>query len=112
MDIIFADKKLEKYANDYNLSQRKMGDRRAKLYQTRLQDMYDTVSFADLANLPGRFHPLTENRSGQWACDLDHPYRLIFEPAEDPLPMDEKGNLILKEIKIVEIQEITNYHGK
>lgn len=112
MDIIFADEKLKKYANDYNLSQRKMGDRRAKLYQTRIQDMYDIESFADLANLPGRFHPLTANRSGQWACDLDHPYRLIFEPGGNPLPKDEKGNLILKEIKIVEIQEITNYHGK
>lgn len=112
MNIIFAERKLEKYANDYKLSIRKLGAVRAELYQKRLQDMFDVESFADLEHLPGNFHQLTGNRAGQWACSLDQPYRLIFQPGEDPVPIDENGAPILKEIKIVEIQEITNYHGK
>ena len=87
-----------------------MGDKRAKLYQKRLEDMADAQSFADLEHLPGRFHQLTENRKDQWACDLDHPYRLIFEPAEKPIPKDDDGKQVLAEIKCIEIIEVTNYH--
>lgn len=43
---------------------------------------------------------------------LDQPYRLIFEPHEDPIPIDDNGKYIWIEIKGVEIKEITNYHGK
>ncbi len=110
MDIIFADKNLKKYADNINLSVRKLGAKRAGLFHQRLEDMAASDSFADLEHLPGRFHSLTQNRKGQWACDLDHPYRLIFEPAEEPLPRDKQGNLMLTEIKIVEIIEIKDYH--
>lgn len=61
---------------------------------------------------PGNFHELIGDRKGQWACDLDQPYRLIFEPHENPIPTDENGKYLWIEIKGVEIIEITNYHGK
>ncbi len=48
--------------------------------------------------LPGRFHELSGNRKGQWSCDLDHPFRLIFEP------LIEKGEVN------VQIIEIVDYH--
>lgn len=37
----------------------------------------------DVRYLPGHYHELTESRKEQWACDLDQPYRLIFEPHKD-----------------------------
>jgi len=110
MIITFADRKLKKYANNFSLAVQKMGDKRAKLYQKRLEDMADAVSFADLEHLPGHFHQLTENRKDQWSCNLDQPYRLIFEPAEKPIPKDEDGKQVLIEIKCLEIIEVTNYH--
>lgn len=110
MNITFADNKLRKYANDNRLAVRKMGAQRARLYQRRLEDMADVESFAELKELPGNYHQLTENRKDQWACDLDQPYRLIFEPSEDPIPKDQHGNQILIEIKSLEILEIENYH--
>ena len=58
-------------------------------------------SFADFEFLPGRFHQLIGNFKDKWACDLDHPYRLMFEPAEVPIPKDEDGKQILIEIKIL-----------
>ena len=70
---------MKKYANNNSLAVRKMGDRCAKLYQKRLEDMADAESFADFEYLSGRFHQLTENRKDQWSCDLDHPYRLIMK---------------------------------
>ena len=110
MFITFADKKLKKYANNNGLAVRKMGDRCAKLYQKRLEDMADAESFADFEYLPGRFHQLTENRKDQWSCDLDHPYRLIFKPMEEPIPKNQHGKHILIEIISLEIIEVTNYH--
>lgn len=45
----------------------------------------------------GRCHPLTGNRKNQYAVDLVHPFRLIFE---------KKG----AEIQIANILEIVDYH--
>lgn len=110
MKISFAHKSLEKQANDYKLCSRKMGARRAELFQKRLNDLRNSKSLEDVRYLPGRYHELTGNRKGQWACDLDHPYRLIFEPQEKPIPTDKDGKYIWLEIKAIEIIEITDYH--
>jgi proteic killer suppression protein len=112
MIITFADRNLRKYANNNKLAIKKMGTKRAKLYQKRLDDIATAESFADFKFLPGRFHQLTGNLKNKWVCDLDHPYRLIFEPAEVPIPKDEDGKQILIEIKSLEIIEITDYHKK
>lgn len=110
MKIIFADKKLEKYANKFATAQKKLGNTRAAKYHQRLGDLQDAESFNDLQHLPGNYHSLTGNRNGQWACSLDHPYRLIFEPGINPIPVNEHGTPILTEIRIVEIIEIVDYH--
>ena len=110
MNIIFADRKLGKYANDTRLAQKKIGVRKAGLLHQRLEELYDTGSFADLHFLPGNYHQLTGNRNGQWSCNLDHPYRLIFKPGVEPIPTDEHGSYILAEIRCVEIIEIVDYH--
>ena len=110
MNIIFADKKLKQYANDNSLAIKKMGDKRAKIYQKRLSDIAAAESFADFEFLPGRFHQLKNNLKDKWACDLDHPYRLIFEAAEKPIPTGKSGKHILVEIKSIEIVRISDYH--
>lgn len=110
MDIIFAEKNLEKWANDFALAKKRLGNDRAAKYHQRLGDLQDVESFNDLKFLPGNFHNLSGNRNGQWSCSLDHPYRLIFEPAVKPVPINEHGTPILSEIKIVEIIEIVDYH--
>jgi len=110
--ITFIDRKLEKLANDYQKCQKAMGHNRAKLYNKRLGDLQNACTLADVSHLPGHYHELSGDRKGQWACDLDQPYRLVFEPHEKPIPTDGNGKYIWMEIKGVEIIEITNYHGK
>lgn len=110
MNITFANKKLEKWANNIALAQKKLGNERAVKYHQRLGDIHDVESFNDLRYLPGNFHNLSGDRNGQWSCSLDHPYRLIFEPAEQPVPTNEHGTPILTEMRIVEIIEIADYH--
>lgn len=112
MDVYFNNKELKELADNPRKCLKELGARRAKLFSTRILDLSDANSLEDLRTFPGHYHELTGNRKGQWACDLDQPYRLIFEPHEKPIPTDENGKYIWLEIKSVEINEITNYHGK
>ena len=110
VNITFADKKLQKLANDNRKMQKELGQVRAKILRKRLTQMQDATTLEDVRELPGKYHELTGDRKGQWACDLDQPYRLIFTPHEDPLPTNEDGQYIWIEIVGVEVVEIINYH--
>lgn len=110
MDITFSNKKLEKLANDYLKCQKELGQIKAKLYNRRLGELRNADTLEMVRNLPGNYHELLGNRKGQWACDLDQPYRLVFRPLEKPIPTDGNGNYIWSRIKGVEIKEITDYH--
>jgi toxin HigB-1 len=110
MEITFGNKKLEKLANDDRKCLREMGKIRAEKFKERLVQMKFVKTLEEVRFLPGNYHELSENRKGQWACDLDQPYRLLFEPHENPIPSDEHGRYIWIEIKGVEVIEITNYH--
>lgn len=98
MDITFKNKKLKKYAEDFNASTKELGSRRTDLFFKRLNTLRDVDSLDDVKVFPGRFHELTGDRKGQWSCHLDHPYRLIFEP----VVVQEKVN--------IQIVEIVDYH--
>ena len=112
MKITFKDNKLKKIANDYKKCQKEMGQIRAKQYNKRLGDLKNACTLEDIRHLPGSYHELTGDRKGQWACNLDQPYRLVFEPHEMPIPTDEGENYNWTEIKGIEIIEVINYHGK
>lgn len=112
MEVTYKNSTLRKYAEDEKFSIRKLGAIRSDLYIRRIGDLMAQETLEGTRYLPGHFHELTGNRKGQWACDLDQPYRLIFEPHEDPIPTNSSGQYIWCEIKGVEIQEIDNYHSK
>ena len=110
MDIKFGNNKLKKLANDPSKCKKELGDKRGTIFLKRLNDLSIADTLEDVRNLPGRFHELTGNLKGQWACDLDHPYRLIFTPQEDPIPTNSDGQYLWLEITGVEILEIKDYH--
>lgn len=110
MNITFATTKLEKFANQYKVAVSKLGLKRAKKLKQRLDDLSAASSLEDVRYLPGKYHELKGDRKGQWACDLDQPYRLIFEPHENPIPTNKDGQYLWIEILGVEIIEITDYH--
>ena len=110
MNITFEKNKLKKYANDDRKAKKDLGKLRAEKYKARLDDLRAASSLEDVRYLPGNYHELKKNRKGQWACDLDQPYRLIFEPHENPIPENDDGQYIWLEIKGVEIIEIEDYH--
>ena len=112
MDISFHNKKLRKLAENERMCYKELGKRRGSLFLQRIDDLYNANSLEDVRYLPGSYHELSADRKGQWACDLDQPYRLIFQPTEHPIPTDADGKYIWVEIIGIEIMGITNYHGK
>jgi proteic killer suppression protein len=110
VEITFANSKLKNLANNYKKCQKELGKIRANKYNQRLGELRSASTLEDVRHLPGHYHELTGNRKGQWACDLDQPYRLIFEPHEKPIPTDSNDKYIWSEIKSIKIIEIVNYH--
>jgi proteic killer suppression protein len=110
VDLTFKDKKLGKAANDDRKLDREYGKIRADKIRTRLSQLRAATTLEDVRNLAGNYHELKGDRKGQWGCDLDQPYRLVFTPHEFPIPTNGDGQYIWIEIKGIALIEIVNYH--
>lgn len=98
MDITYRNKSIKAACTDAKVSDRKYGKEMSAKIQMRIDEIKaaDNVEYMVQFHI-GRCHPLTNNRAGQYAVDLVHPYRLIFEKDGD-------------EIQIANIIEIVDYH--
>jgi plasmid maintenance system killer protein len=111
VDILFQDRKLEKVCNDQSLLVRKYGPLRAKLIRRRLDEFRAAETLEVMRSLPQvRCHKLKGNREGTLAVDLDHPYRLIFRPANDPVPRKSDGGLNWAEVTAIRVLTVEDYH--
>jgi plasmid maintenance system killer protein len=88
-----------------------LGQAQARKLGARLDDLRAAQSLESLRHLPGRCHELTANRKGQLSIDLVHPTRLVFEPAEEPLPLKEDGGLDWTGVVAIRILDIVDTHG-
>lgn len=98
MKVEYKSRSIEKVCEDASVAERKYGGEMAEKIQLRI----DQIRAADSVEMMiqfkiGRCHPLHQNRKNQYAVDLVHPQRLVFE---------KKGN----EIQIANIIEIVDYH--
>ena len=80
MEISYKNKKIQKVCTDVSFSDRIYGKEMSERIHMRMSEIEaaDTVEFLIKYHI-GRCHPLTNNRKGQYALDLVHPYRLVFE---------------------------------
>ena len=101
MIIQFNNKQLEKFANNNQTAIKKWGAKRAQLFITRLNQLQSISSMEEVNLLPGKHHPLKNERKGQWACNLDGGWRLIYRPTK-------KNNGVAYEI--VRVEQVTDYH--
>ncbi|WP_242482682.1 hypothetical protein [Thiocystis violacea] len=62
------------------------------------------------ALIAGHPHPLTGNRVGQFALRIDGLFRLVFEPAHEPIPRRDDGTVEWAEVTAVRIVFIGDYH--
>lgn len=110
MDILFASPDLERQCNDDRLARRKLGADVARNLRSRLDDLAAAQSMAHCPTLPGKFHPLTKDRKGQFAVWLTKAVRLVFEPVIQPLPRLPDGSVDLGKVATIKVVYIGNYH--
>jgi proteic killer suppression protein len=111
MIILFKTAKLEKECNDEKRMLKEFGALRTKLSKRRLTQLSAVNALADLRYLPQvRCHELKGNLKGYLSVDLDHPYRLIFEPADNPLPKKPDGGLDWNKVTAIRIIGVEDTH--
>ncbi len=111
MEILFKNKKLENTFNKGAELVKKYGQEMAKKIQLRMAVLRAAKSLENVPhNKPCRRHELSGKKSGMFAIDLKHPYRLVFEPVHDPLPVNKSGGIDLSQVRIIKILSVEDYH--
>lgn len=98
VQIDYKTRKLEKVCTIAYEAEKQYGREMAEKIQHRIDEIASASSVEMMLQFRiGRCHLLKGNRKNQYAVDLVHPYRLVFEKCED-------------EIQIAYITEIVDYH--
>lgn len=112
MDVYFRTSKFRKHTQTIASAQREWGERRGKLLRRRLDELVAVTNLEMMRLVPGaRCHELIGNLKGKLAVDLDHPHRLLFEPANNPIPRKHDGGLDWTKITAITVTDILDYHG-
>jgi len=111
IEILFRSRKMEKACGSERESKRMWG-KSSSLVRQRVAELAAAETLAEMMLLPAaRCHPLKGDRAGQFAVDLRHPHRLVFEPVNNPLPRKEDGGIDLEKISTIYVLEVVDYHG-
>ena len=98
MQIQYKSNRIEKICTNAYEAEKRYGTEMAEKIHLRVDQISAAISVEMMIQYKiGRCHPLKGNRKNQYALDLVHPYRLVFE---------KMGN----EIQIANIMEIVDYH--
>ena len=111
MQISFRTRRLERTFNSARSLTRRYGDHMARVIKMRMAVLKNARSLSQVpATPPDRRHMLRGDRHEQYAVDLVHPYRLVFEPNHDPIPRMEDGGVNLDEVTAITVIDIVDYH--
>lgn len=103
---------MEKICNCRKLAQKNFGPVQCRLLMRRLDELRAADTLEVLRYLPhAHCHELTGKREGQLSVDLKHPYRLIFEPADYPIPLTDDEGIDWKRVTTIRILEVEDTHG-
>jgi proteic killer suppression protein len=111
MQIEYRKNKLKKQVSSPSEIKRAFGVN-AKKVSTRLDEITSSPNLAVLMQIPAaNCHQLTGNRKSEWGLDISKNHRIIFEIADNPVPLVADGSintLLVTSICILEIGE--DYH--
>lgn len=108
MDIEFSSPDLPALCEQQRLMTKQLGDICSRKLRTRLADLRAAANVAELTS--GRPHPLKRDRTGQFALDLHGGKRLVFEPANNPIPKRDDNSIAWDLVTKVRIVFIGDYH--
>lgn len=111
MKLLYKNRKLEKSVASLSVIAATYGTR-AKLVNQRKNELQAAPTLETMRTIIGaNCHELKGNLKGKLAVTISGNHRIIFEPANDPIPTKEDGGLDWKhvvEITIIDIGE--DYH--
>jgi len=111
MNITFRNENTARLFNSEKNLVRKFGAENGRLIMLRMAVLSASPCLDDVPIQPPlRRHQLTGSKDEQFAVDLKHPRRLVFEPSLNPLPRKEDGGLDLKRITAILIVGVEDYH--
>lgn len=112
--IEFKSNRLKERLETFSECVKKYGKNNAKKVFQRLTQITSSENLEEFSKLErsARCHPLKGNREGQYAIDVIHPFRIIFEPVVDSGAFREDGSLNLEKVTRIKILDVKNYHGK
>lgn len=98
MQVEYKNTSIKKVCEDALIAERKYGRKMAEKIQQRIDQIRAAETVEEMIQYRiGRCHPLHNDRKNQFAVDLIHPQRLVFE---------KNG----KDVQIANIIEIVDYH--
>jgi len=112
IEVSWSSAKLEKACSDDRQGRKNWGADNWKLLKRRLAALRGSPTLADMDGAPGNCHELHADRKGEFAMYLWGSFRLVFEPADEPLPTRPDGGIDRTQVTKIEIKEVVDYHGK
>jgi proteic killer suppression protein len=111
MEIFFKSSKLRKTMSSEAQLVREFGKENARLIMRRMVVLDAAGCLAEVpTKRPERCHALSGKRQGQYAVDVKHPYRIVLQPANDPIPLVEDGSVDLERVTSIRILGVEDYH--
>lgn len=91
---------------------KQLGTKQAAKLRQRLMELRAAEVLSDISHLPpARCHQLSSGKdAGTFSVDLNDQYRLLFIPADDPVPLCDDGGIDTTKVREIEIIEIRNTH--
>lgn len=111
MEITFKTKRLAKiFSNETELI-KKYGKEKSRKIMMRMAVLLNAPDLSCVpTQKPERCHELIDNRKGEFAVDLKHPFRLVFKPVHNPIPYKDDGGIDLVKVTSIEILSVEDYH--
>ncbi len=111
MDIAFRTRTLKKTFNAANALQRSYGARMARTIMSRMAVLRAARDLGLVPTTPpDRRHQLVGDRDEQFAVDLVHPHRLVFEANHERVPRKDDGGIDTERVTAITILDVVDYH--
>ena len=113
VDISFPDRKLQKICNDRRRLIAEYGEQNGKKIMLRLTELSLADNLAEIPTTPPpRRHQLKNYRKGQFAVDIKDPFRIVFTPNHDPIPLLSDGGIDIEKVTRINVIWIGDYHDE
>ncbi|HOW55707.1 MAG TPA: type II toxin-antitoxin system RelE/ParE family toxin [Syntrophorhabdaceae bacterium] len=112
MIIYFRTRQLERIGSQEREMVKQLGTKQAGKLRQRLMELRAAEVLSDISHLPpARCHQLSSGKdAGTFSVDLNDQYRLLFIPADDPIPLCDDGGIDTTKVREIEIIEIRDTH--